>query len=127
MDDGCTGFESERIVHENLKRQLREGYTCHIGENMEGWKCQTCGRILLSKAGYAIHRKSHRGQFMQTPRTKKMCLVQYVTKSVSQLLVLRDIWWCISIKFYHLIHLIQREGRPSYVIFASNFVDLQRV
>ena len=40
-----------------------------------------------------------------------MCLVQSVTKSVSQLLVLRDIWWCIRIKFYHLIHLIQREGR----------------
>ena len=67
MDDGYTSFESKRIVHENLKRQLRKGYTCHIGENMEGWKCQTCGRILLSKVGYLNHRKSHQGQFMQTP------------------------------------------------------------
>ena len=30
------------------------------------------GRILLSKAGYASHRKSHQGQFMQTPGTNNV-------------------------------------------------------
>ena len=87
MDDVCTSFESERIEHENLKRQLRKGYTCHIRENMEGWKCQTCDRILLSKVEYVNHRKSHQGQFMHTPGTNNaFCAIcNKVCKSASGL------------------------------------------
>ena len=85
MDDGCTSFENKRIDHENLNCQLRKGYTCHIGENTEGWKCQTCGRILLSKAGYVNHRKSHQERFMQIPGTNNVscAICNKVCKSAS--------------------------------------------
>ena len=39
---------------------------------MGGWKCQTCGRIQLSKPGYVNHRKSHQAQFMPITGTNNV-------------------------------------------------------
>ena len=52
---------------------------------MEGGECQTCGQILLSKAGYVNHRKSLQGQFMQTPGTNNVscAICNKVCKSAS--------------------------------------------
>ena len=123
MDDGCTSFESERIEHENLKRELRKGYTCHIAENTEDWKCQTCGRILLSKARYVNHRKSHQGQFMQIPGIKNVfcAICNKVCKSASGLK--RN----VGVHKHQMLSSDSSDpmGRASIcVIFASNFVDL---
>ncbi len=30
-----------------------------LSENVNGWRCQACNRILFSKPGHVNHRKSH--------------------------------------------------------------------
>ena len=56
---GAVAFEEERIEHAELKRGLRKGEVSVLPEDAKSWKCEICSRILLSKAGYVNHRKSH--------------------------------------------------------------------
>ena len=55
---GAEIFEKERVAHAELKRGLRKGDVSLPSDAIE-WKCETCSRILLSKAGYVNHKKSH--------------------------------------------------------------------
>ena len=56
---GCNTFEQERIKRAKVKRALRKGDTLDLPPNTKIWKCQTCERVLLSKAAYVNHTKSH--------------------------------------------------------------------
>ena len=51
-------FEKERVKHSSLKRDLRKGNKC-VPDVVKNWKCEVCERIMLSKAGYVNHAKSH--------------------------------------------------------------------
>lgn len=56
---GCCSFDVRRIERAKLKRALRKGNEEDVLCDHANWVCETCGRILLSKAGYVNHRKSH--------------------------------------------------------------------
>ena len=60
MKEGCDLFEKERVKDAALRRKLRKGDDS-VPENVKIWKCEICGRVLLSKAGYVNHVKSHSG------------------------------------------------------------------
>ena len=48
---GCDMFE-KKIGHAELKRALRKDTMTNLTDNLKSWVCGTCGRALLSKAGY---------------------------------------------------------------------------
>ena len=52
---GVDNYESNRVARSELKR------ACRKGDTVQGtlWSCEVCGRVLLSKAGYVNHMKSH--------------------------------------------------------------------
>ena len=55
--EGCVKFEKERVEQADLKRAMRKMHVVSLtGEHL---KCPTCGRVLLSKAGYVNHVVSH--------------------------------------------------------------------
>ena len=58
VNKGAEIFEKERVDHAELKRSLRKG-SASLPDEAVKWKCDTCSRILLSKAGYVNHMKSH--------------------------------------------------------------------
>ena len=58
--EGCLRFERSRMEHQQLKRRLRKGENTGLGKNTQGWTCSFCQRILLSKAGWVNHVKSHK-------------------------------------------------------------------
>ena len=56
IKNACRLFEESRQEHNRLKRRLRKGDN-HGFDG--GWTCKICQRILLSKAGWVNHVKSH--------------------------------------------------------------------
>ena len=56
---GCKSLCSKRTQRAKLKRDLRKGNMENLPSDSANWKCESCGRILLSKAGYVNHLKSH--------------------------------------------------------------------
>ena len=56
---GAEVSEKERIDRLELKRSLRKGNMSVLPDDVKSWKCEICARILLSKAGYVNHKKSH--------------------------------------------------------------------
>ena len=68
--DGCRTFEDERLKHAQLKRDARKGgSTVSESDNLPSWKCGVCQRVLLSKAGYVNHIKSHDNNSKQSSYT----------------------------------------------------------
>ena len=58
INKGAEVFERERVDRAELKRGLRKG-NISLPSDEISWKCETCSRVLLSKAGYVNHMKSH--------------------------------------------------------------------
>ena len=56
MED-CIEFEQKRVDHAVLTHAFRKQESANVVQEL---KCNICGRILLSKAGYANHLKSPR-------------------------------------------------------------------
>ena len=56
---GCGLLHDKRVQKAKLKRELRKGNTDNLPNNIANWTCRTCGRVLLSRAGYVNHLKSH--------------------------------------------------------------------
>ena len=56
---GCKSLCNKRMQRAKLKRDLRKGNIENLPSGSANWTCETCGRILLSKAGYVNHMKSH--------------------------------------------------------------------
>ena len=62
MYDGNNNFESERVRHNKLKRDVRKR---HINEaademgNQIGFKCDICDRLCLTRAGLKSHQTVH--------------------------------------------------------------------
>ena len=76
--EGVNLFEKERIQHESYKRSVRKmEQTVPTKGDENSVKCDICGRICLSLAGYKSHMRSHdegRGQadhFEQNQRSDK--------------------------------------------------------
>ena len=91
----CTSFERECIHHSNLTNQLKIKYLWYCWEC--GWRCQTCGTILLSTFVCVNHEKSHKRWYMIKEHT--VWLAQGVIKLVSQFQVSRNIWGSTGNKF----------------------------
>ena len=57
---GCKYFELNRVQRVCLKRALRKGSHLNVEANPSKYRsCGQCHRVLLSKAGYLSHMKSH--------------------------------------------------------------------
>ena len=61
---GAEVSEKERIDRAELKRSVRKGNMSVLPDDVKSWKCEICVRILLSKAGYVNHKKSHKKDVM---------------------------------------------------------------
>ena len=59
INNDCTNFERDHFGHTNSRYQFQKRSTCNVSENLDGCWCQTCGRILFSKAVYVNHRWPH--------------------------------------------------------------------
>ena len=59
VSEGSRDFEARLIAHKKLKRDLRKGVVNDVSACAARWPCEKCGRLLLSKAGYVNHLKSH--------------------------------------------------------------------
>lgn len=60
MIERCGNFESSRIEHVKLKRALRKQDESAVPADIQQeLKCRECGRLLLSKAGFVNHVRSH--------------------------------------------------------------------
>jgi hypothetical protein len=59
VSEGSRDFEARLIAHKKLKRDLRKGVVNDVSACAARWPCKKCGRLLLSKAGYVNHLKSH--------------------------------------------------------------------
>ena len=56
---GCGSLYVKRLNRAKMKRALRKGNLENLPCDHANWICDTCGRILLSEAGYVNHLKSH--------------------------------------------------------------------
>ena len=56
---GRDSFFDKCLSHAKIKRDLRKGNSDSLPADVKSWICETCGRVLLSKAGYVNHLKSH--------------------------------------------------------------------
>ena len=56
---GCYSFELKRLDCAELKRNIRKRTIRGVPGGVNSWECETCGRALLSKAGYVNHVKPH--------------------------------------------------------------------
>ena len=56
---GCNSFKIKRLDYAELKRNLRKRKIRGVPGDVNSWECETCGRALLSVAGYVNHVKSH--------------------------------------------------------------------
>ena len=88
--DGCCSLEAKRLRHVKLKRELRKGCTQNLPSGFAGWICETCNRVLLSKAGYVNHLKSHENNppntMVHPQPDRTTCIVcKKVCKSISGL------------------------------------------
>ena len=61
---GAEVSEKERVDRAELKRSVRKGNMSVLPDDVKSWKCEICVRILLSKAGYVNHKKSHEKDVM---------------------------------------------------------------
>ena len=59
VKSGCKLFEESRVEHAKLKRSVRKGNVTNLPPSVQTWPCEHCDRVLLSKAGYIGHVKSH--------------------------------------------------------------------
>ena len=78
------------MAHNKLKRDLRKGVPTNVDVNINRWECETCGRILLSKAGFVNHQKSHAQQppgdvLPPRPKETTCVLCTKVCKSIAGL------------------------------------------
>ena len=62
-------FEKKKIGHAELKRALRKDTMTNLTDNLKSWVCGTCGRALLSKAGYV--------KCTSRPRTEVYFYIRY--------------------------------------------------
>ena len=61
--DGCRRFESNRIKSCNIKRALRLNDLNSLPANLNReLSCDICGKLTLSKAGLASHKRSHQNR-----------------------------------------------------------------
>ena len=58
--NGITLFEKERIKHAAYKRAVRKKGLTAAPTDMKGMKCEICGRISLSHAGFISHTRGHK-------------------------------------------------------------------
>ena len=75
------------MAHNKLKRDLHKGVPTNLDVNINRWDCETCRRILLSKAGFVNHQKSHAYQppgdvLPPRPKETTCVLCSKVCKSV---------------------------------------------
>jgi hypothetical protein len=96
---GCKSLHQKKTERAKLKRDLRKGNTENLPSDSACWKCETCGRVLLSKAGYVNHLKSHqrnprRPSFHHNPTAQ---LVLYATKFARRYRDSKDTWQCTRI------------------------------
>ena len=59
VKEGCNTFQKQRLKHADFNRAVRKGNAINLPDEMNSWMCKTCGRVLLSKAGYVNHQKAH--------------------------------------------------------------------
>ena len=59
MKAECNSLDMKRLDYAELKRNLRKRAICGVPGDVNSGECETCGRALLSKAGYVNHVKSH--------------------------------------------------------------------
>ena len=90
VKDGCNLLETKRHGRANLKRELRRGCAYNLLSGFARWLCEKCGRVLLSKAGYVNHLKSHENNPQNTlvrPQfgTTTCVICSKVCKSISGL------------------------------------------
>ena len=57
--EGCNLLQTKRCGQAKLKHELRKGCAHNLPSGSARWLCKNCGRLLLSKAGYTSHLKSH--------------------------------------------------------------------
>ena len=78
---GSEIFERERIDHAELKRNLRKGNVSVLPNALNSWKCETCNKMLLSKAAYINHNKIHavcRGSRETEAEVKQVSTLNFV-------------------------------------------------
>ena len=93
MKEGCGSFEKERLKHAEIKRDVRKGKEIDLLGEMNTWRCETCSRVLLSKAGYINHIKVHEKEQKRStyahlppkPQEKTCVICSKVCKSSSGL------------------------------------------
>ena len=83
VKDGCKSLEYNRIEHAKLKRELRKGCADNVPPDSMRWTCETCERVLLSKAGYVNHLKAHQNTPIHK-HTKNGCLFKILEGNVSE-------------------------------------------
>ena len=66
---GSRNAEAVRSQNAKLKRDTRKGIIRELPDDKPSWKCNVCERVLLSKAGYVNHLKSHAGSNNQSSYT----------------------------------------------------------
>ena len=57
--EGCNLLETKRRGQAKFKHELHKGYAHNVPRGSARWLCEYCGRLLLFKAGYINHLKSH--------------------------------------------------------------------
>ena len=50
------------MAQNKLNHDLHKGMFTNVDVNINRWECETCGRILLFKAGFVNHKKYHAQQ-----------------------------------------------------------------
>ena len=81
MKAGCNSLELKRLDYAELKRNLRQRTIRGVPGGVNNWECETCGRVLLSKAGYVNHIKPHASSQALMPFTP-VCLLGHRVTSV---------------------------------------------
>ena len=87
---GCGSLHVKRVQRAKLKRELRKGNSANLPGNLTNWICETCERVLLSKAGYVNHLKSHQGRPLSAivppqPESTTCAICSMVCKTASGL------------------------------------------
>ena len=58
--NGITPFEKERIKHAAYKRAVRKKELTATPYDTKDMKCEICGKICLSRAGFISHTRGHK-------------------------------------------------------------------
>ena len=109
--DSCQLFEECRLEHKRLKRRLRMGDNHGLDDDIKGWTCDLCQRILLSKAGWVNHVKSHKEKnALDIPQTQSVTactLCDKICKTSS------------GLKRHMMVHMNQTQRCESIKVVAS--------